>query len=126
MSGGPRAAGVWRGLVGGASVVQGFLELFARLEVRLAAGGHVHDFAGARVARRGLGLGIFDLEDAKAPDFNAVSLDKRFAHGIEKAIDHLQSQVVFAAEAVSATDRARSFLVIVATKTSLDEELNRF
>ena len=26
---------------------------------------------------------------------------------------------------VSATDRARSFLVIVGTKTSLDEELNR-
>ena len=30
----------------------------------------------------------FDLEAAKAPDFNAISAQQRVAHGIEEAVDN--------------------------------------
>ena len=84
----------------GPNTVQGLFELLAWLEMGFAASGDVDDFASARVAGGGLGFGVLDFEDAEASDFNAVALNKSFAHSLEKAIDHLQRQIVLASNGI--------------------------
>ncbi len=73
----------------GPDIVQGLFELLAWLEMRFASRGYIDDFTRAWVACGRLGFGVLDFEYAKASDFNAVALNKSFAHCLKEAVDHL-------------------------------------
>ena len=71
------------------------------LEMGLAAGRDVDDFAGTWVPGGGLRPGILDLKHAETSNFYAVALNQAVAHGDEKAVDHLRRQVLFAPGALT-------------------------
>ena len=78
-----------------AGLMQGFFQQPSWLEMRLAPGGNVYDFACAGVSGSGLRPRILDLKHAETSNFDAVALNQAVTHGDEKAVDHLGGQVFF-------------------------------
>ena len=78
--------------------MQRLLELFSGFEVGLAPGGDIDDFTGSRIAGCRFGFGVLDFQNAESPYLDPVALYERLPHRLEKAVYHMQGQIVGAAD----------------------------